>query len=114
MFDAKQLLFQIVTEVAKGQAGPDIAVTCTSPVGAQIMQITGCAGPASILQAFNAMQPPDQYGHHGCWQNLKVRRANLLLGTLYNVRQAFGYYQLLMDKYALESGTRYRSIRSKK
>ena len=114
IFDAKRLLFQIVTEVRKGQPGPDIAVTCTSPTGAQTMQIQGCAGPASILQAFNAMQPQDHYGYQGCWQNLKVRRANLLLGTLYNVRQAFGFYQMVMDKYALESGTQYRQTRIKK
>lgn len=78
------------------------------------MQIQNCAGPASILQAFNALQPPDHYSSQGCWQNLKVRRADLMLGTLYNVRQAFGFYQMVMDRYALESGTRYRETRNKK
>jgi len=114
VFDAEGMLIQITTDVPKGQQGPDIAITCTSSTGAQTMQIQNCAGPASILQAFNALQPPDHYSSQGCWQNLKVRRANLMLGTLYNVRQAFGFYQMLMDRYALESGTQYRQTRNKK
>jgi len=111
----RRLLFQITTDVPKGQQGPDIVITCTSPTGGpQTMQIQNCAGPASILQAFNALQPPDHYSSQDCWQNLKVRRADLMLGTLYNVRQAFGFYQMVMDRYALESGTRYRETRNKK
>lgn len=112
--DAKRLLLQIVTNVGKGLVGPDIVITCTGPAGAQTLQIPNCAGPARIVQTFNGMQPWDNYSPQGSWQNLKVRRANLMLGTLHNVRQAFDYYQMLMDRYALASGTRYRQTRSKK
>lgn len=103
-----------MTGVPKGLQGPDISVAYTSPAGVQTMEIENCAGPGRILQAFNDLEPADHFGHMGCWQNLNVRRDNLMLGTLYDVRQGFGYYQMLMDEYAAASGTRYRQTRSAK
>lgn len=109
---ANRLFFQI-NAAGEHKGDPDVDIECTTAAtGVQRCQVSPCSGPSYIVQAFNKMQPQDAgtAGTAGCWEQLRVRRGNLELGTLFEVRQAFGYYKALMDRYAEVTGAKSREI----
>ena len=101
-------LLKITSSVGKGKPCPNVSIVSA---GVQHTEIMNCTGPAQILSAFNDIQPQNCFMYYGCWDVLKVRRGSLELGRLYDVRQAFGYYLMLIDGWSQATGRPYRSIR---
>ncbi|KAL8718793.1 MAG: hypothetical protein Q9181_008152 [Wetmoreana brouardii] len=94
---AKYALLMAGTK-SRGKKLPDFAVATVGPSGFQAQDLIDCKGPTSIVETANVLQPsPNQIANGKPWKALHVYRGDECLGTLYDVRQAFGYYQMLMD-----------------
>ncbi|KAL8705266.1 MAG: hypothetical protein Q9201_001597 [Fulgogasparrea decipioides] len=98
-----------------GKRFPDFAIATIGPSGFQARDLIDCKGPSAIIEMSNALQPsPNTISNGRPWKALCVYRGDEFLGTLYDVRQAFGYYQMLMDGFVGVSGKRSRVLGGRK
>lgn len=86
-------------------------IICRHTNGTDNGQIASCKGPQEILKKFERIGPGETFPELGGWKILKVRRGGEELGTLFDVRQAFSYYQMLLDGWAESKGLKWRRMR---
>lgn len=76
--------------------------------GVPVGYMTKCTGPSNIVDALNMFPPQNELYRNDAWKILKVFRNGQVLGTLYDIRQRYGYFRMLMEAWEGDKGARYR------
>ena len=84
--------------------------------GVYIQDLPVCRGPKEIAIIFNQILPQElpALKEIGSWRQLRVRRANLDLGSIHDVRNALFAWRREMDVWASAHKVSYRSRRTKR
>ncbi|KAL8867026.1 MAG: hypothetical protein Q9174_005928 [Haloplaca sp. 1 TL-2023] len=107
-----------LTGVSKGAGGRKCPSLVVLSEGSEKGELPFCRGPKDIAKMFNEIQPqePVALKDFGIWRQLCVRRGDMLLGSIHDVRNALFAWHREMDAWAQseEMGFRKRSFARKK